>query len=66
MERLLKKDTKFQWTDEFEEILENLKNKMATAPILVFLDSKKEFHVHVDASSVALGVIPLCTEIVGQ
>jgi hypothetical protein len=25
--------------------------------ILIFLDWKKEFHVHVDASSVALGVI---------
>ena len=30
---------------------------MATAPILIFLDWKKEFHVHVNASSVALGVV---------
>ena len=30
---------------------------MATAPILVFPDWKKEFHVHVDASSIALGIV---------
>ena len=28
---------------------------MASAPILVFPDWNKEFHVHVDASSIALG-----------
>ena len=30
---------------------------MITTPILVFPDWSKEFHVHVDASSFALGVI---------
>jgi hypothetical protein len=30
---------------------------MVTAPILVFPDWTKEFHVHVDASSIALGVV---------
>ena len=30
---------------------------MVTTTILVFLDWTKEFHIHVDASSVALGVI---------
>ena len=30
---------------------------MASAPILVFLDWNKEFHVHVDASSIVLGVV---------
>ena len=37
-----------------QEILEKLKNNMATVPILVFPDWKKEFHVHVSTSSVAL------------
>jgi hypothetical protein len=32
-----------------------LKHKMVTAPILVFPDWRKEFHVHVDAPSIALG-----------
>ena len=30
---------------------------MASAPILVFSDWNKEFHVHVNASSIALGVV---------
>ena len=30
---------------------------MASAPILVFLDWNKEFHVHVDSFSIALGVV---------
>jgi hypothetical protein len=30
---------------------------MVTAPILVFPDWSKEFHVHVDASSIALGSV---------
>ena len=31
---------------------------MASTPILVFPNRNKEFHVHVDASSTALGVFP--------
>jgi hypothetical protein len=30
---------------------------MVIAPILVFPDWSKEFHLHVDASSIALGVV---------
>jgi hypothetical protein len=30
---------------------------MVTVPILIFPDWSKEFHVHVDASSIALGVV---------
>ena len=57
MEKLLKKDAKFQWTEACQESLDKLKNKMAIAPILVFLDWKKEFHVHVDMSSVMLNIV---------
>jgi len=55
MEKLLKKDAMFCWNDECQKSLDVLKEK--TSPILVFPDWKKEFHVHVDASRVALGVV---------
>ena len=57
MEKLLKRDAKYEWTEECHKSLDILKEKMVTAPILVFLDWKKPFHVHVDASSIALGII---------
>jgi hypothetical protein len=57
MEKLLRKDTKFQWNDECQHGLDTLKENMITAPILVFLDWEKTFHVHVDSSSIELGAI---------
>jgi hypothetical protein len=57
MEKLLRKHTKFQWNDDYQHGLDTLKEKMVTAPILVFPDWEKTFHVHVYALSIALGVI---------
>jgi hypothetical protein len=57
MEKLLRKDTKYQWNDECQHDLDTLKEKMVTAPILVFPDWEKTFHVHVDASVITLGAI---------
>jgi len=57
MEKLLKKDATFCWNDECQKSLDVLKEKMVTAPILVFSDWKKEFHVHVDTSCITLGVV---------
>ena len=37
--------------------LGHFERKMVTAPILVFPDWNKEFHVHVDASSISLGIV---------
>ena len=56
MKTLLKKDVAFEWTLECHGSFDTLKAKMASAPILVFPDWNKEFHVHVDASSIALRV----------
>eukprot|EP00253_Pinus_taeda_P004038 PITA_04038 len=50
MEKLLKKDPTFFWDEECQQSLDVLKEKMVIAPILIFPDWKKEFHVHVDAS----------------
>lgn len=57
MEKLLKRDAKFEWTQECQRSLDILKENMVTVPILVFPNWKVSFHVHVDASSIALGVI---------
>ena len=57
MEKLLKCNAKYEWTEECHKSLDILKEKMVTALILVFPDWKKPFHVHVDASSIALGII---------
>jgi hypothetical protein len=57
MEKLLKKDYQFGWTDECQQSFDTLKQKMLTVPILVFLDWRREFHVHVNASYIALGVV---------
>jgi hypothetical protein len=57
MEKLLRKDTKYQWNNECQHGLDTAKENMVTAPILVFLDWEKTFHVHVYASAIALGAI---------
>ena len=55
MENLLKKDFQFIWTEECQQSFDTLKQKMVTAPILVFPNWSKECHVHIDASSISLG-----------
>ena len=57
MEKLLRKDIKFQWIDECQQSLDILKEKMVKTPILVFPNWSKEFHVHVDSSSITLGAV---------
>jgi hypothetical protein len=57
MEKLLNKDNTFQWNEDSQRGLDTLKEKMVTTPILVFPDWEKEFHLHVDASAIALGAI---------
>ena len=55
MEKLWKKDCQFSWIEECQQSFDTWKQKMVTVPILVFPDWTKEFHVHVDVSSIALG-----------
>jgi hypothetical protein len=57
MEKLLNKECQFGWIEECQQSFDTLKQKMVTAPILVFPNWSKEFHVHVDASSIALGEV---------
>jgi hypothetical protein len=57
MENLLKKDCQFQWIEECQQSFDTLKQKMVTTPIMVFPDWSKAFHMYVDPSSIALGVV---------
>jgi len=57
MENLLKNDATFCWDEDFHKSLDVLKEKMVTVPILAFPNLKKEFHVHVDVSCIALGAM---------
>jgi hypothetical protein len=57
MEKLLKNEDNFQWNEDCQKGLDTLKQKLVTTPILIFPEWNKEIHVHVDASSIALGAL---------
>ena len=57
LEKLLKKEAHFEWSEECQRLLDQLKEKLVLAPILIFLDRKQKFHVHVDVAVVALGMV---------
>jgi hypothetical protein len=57
MEKLLKKDIRFQWDEDCQQRLDTLKENMVTTPILVFPYWEKTFQVHADASTITLGAI---------
>ena len=55
--RLLKKNTKFVWTDACQEAFNKVINLLINPPILVYPDYSKEFYLTVDASGTGLGGI---------
>ena len=55
MTELLKKDTKFIWTEECEASFQELKKRLTTAPVLILPDICKDFQVYCDASRLGLG-----------
>ena len=57
MEKLLKKVVAYEWTEQCQGSFDTFKENMASMPILFFPYWNKEFHVHVDASSISLGVM---------
>lgn len=54
--QLLKKD-KFQWNEEAQAALENLKQLVAELPILTVPDFSKMFTIETDASNKGLGAV---------
>ena len=55
MTELLKKYTKFKWTDECEASFQELKERLVTAPVLILSDIRRDFQVYCDASRLGLG-----------
>ena len=50
MTELLKKDTKFKWTEDCEASFQELKKCLVTAPVPILLNIRKDFQVYCDAS----------------
>nr|AAP50978.1 putative polyprotein [Oryza sativa Japonica Group]ABF97988.1 retrotransposon protein, putative, Ty3-gypsy subclass [Oryza sativa Japonica Group] len=57
MTRLLQKDVKYKWSEEYEQSFQELKNRLILAPILILPDPKKSFQVYCDASKIGLGCV---------
>ena len=57
LEELLRDDQEFNWTEECNISFEKLKRKLVEAPILRFPNWSIKFHVHIDASGLAIGEI---------
>ncbi len=55
--KLLKKDEKIIWIKACAKSWEWMKASMTCLPILIVLDWKLEFHVHIDASNFAFGTM---------
>ena len=57
MTELLKKDTKFKWTQECEASFQELKKCLVTSPVLILLDQRKDYEVYCDASRRGHGAV---------
>ena len=54
---LTRKGALFEWSAECEVVLEILKSKLLSPPILAYPDFKKDFVLETDASKLGLGAI---------
>ena len=57
LNKLLKKDRKFEWTIECQQAFDDLKTCFTSEPMLVMLDQTKPFQIECDMSKYALGAI---------
>ena len=57
LEELLREDKDFNWTEECNISFEKLRKNLVEAPILRFPNWSIKFHVHIDASGIAIGAI---------
>ena len=55
--RLIRKSTKFEWSDECEMSFQELKTRLVTAPVLAMPDGGEGFVIYNDASKKGLGCV---------
>ncbi|KAL8097604.1 hypothetical protein AgCh_030656 [Apium graveolens] len=55
--RLTRKTEKFEWTEKCENIFQELKKRLVTAPVLALPDGKGDFVIYSDASHKGLGCV---------
>ena len=55
MRKLLKKETRWDWTPEIDEDFENLKKEITESPCLAHFDANKDNYVTTDACNTGLG-----------
>ena len=53
----MRKEGKFEWTDEATKVFELIKTCLTIASILVLPDFHQPFELHLDASKVRIGVV---------
>ena len=57
MTELLKKDSKFKWTEECEASFQELKKHLVTSHVLILPDQIKDYEVYCDTSRRGLGAV---------
>jgi len=57
LNKLLKKNVRYVWTQEQQQVFEELKNHLMTPPILAYPNFNKPFILYTDAFTFALGAI---------
>src|SRR4051794_25451824 len=57
LNRLLRKDQEYIWTEDYDQAMKFLQDKMSNAPILIPADPTKPFEVTADASDFAVGTV---------
>ena len=55
--KLTEKETLYQWSDERQRIFDVLKEKLTTAPILIYPNFDQPFTLYTDASQIGLGAV---------
>ena len=55
--RLLKKDTIFEWTRTCQKSFDEIKERLVNPPILAFPDFRRPFQLNTDASGVGIGAV---------